>query len=221
MIWCSLKPLKIARAILSYLCCALAHSVLRSHTNKPNLVRKLKAFALSTKFNFQEGSRSSQKPSHVPSFAARFAFALICRSPVGSPCRPRKVRPQCHCPPQRALPPHATAVRHSHRPARPRRCRAAAASRIWPLLRWRLVTPRAVNGCEQQDEGSQGPQLQPKLHWLRFSRRRLAEQYRQPTAGVRYRHSLRAERARQLLYQYCTSRRRRNQGAVRPHASGW
>ena len=29
MIWCSLKPLKIARAILSFLCCALAHSVLR------------------------------------------------------------------------------------------------------------------------------------------------------------------------------------------------
>ena len=35
MIWCSLKPLKIARAILSFLCCALAHSVLRFHTNKP------------------------------------------------------------------------------------------------------------------------------------------------------------------------------------------
>jgi hypothetical protein len=29
------KPLKIARAILSYLCCALAHSVLGFHTNKP------------------------------------------------------------------------------------------------------------------------------------------------------------------------------------------
>lgn len=95
------------------------------------------------------------------------------------------------------------------------RCRAAAAGRTWPLLRWRLVTPRAVKGCEQQDEGSQGPQLQPKLHWLRFSRRRLAEQYREHTEGMRSRHSLRAETARQLQgVAEGTS------GAVRPHASG-